>query len=156
MAALKLRKFSNVEEVQFFLDGGILGGGKTVGGVYGLVGESITFTTPSATVTFVQGADVQNNTLTFAEIKAQIEAAITGSRVRSFGPDGAIGIIESTPTNGIALAATDQVAKKLLGFPQAAAVTGKVYKTPTTNTSPCLVAIYSDVQSNSHVVVTWE
>lgn len=156
MAALKLRKFSNIEEAQFFLDGGIIGGGKTVGGVYGLVGKDIEFSSPAASVTFVQGVDKQNNTLTFAEIKTQIETAITGSRVRSFGPDGAIGIIESTPSSGIALATTDQVAKALLGFPQAVAVVGKVYKTPATNTPPCLVTVYSDVQSSAHVVATWE
>ena len=156
MASLKLRKFPNLEEAEFFLTGGIIGGCKTVGGLPGLIGKTMTFTAPSLAVTFAAGADVQGGTLTFKEIKTQIEAVITGVVVRSFGPDGAIGLIESTPTNGVALTSSDEVAKRLLGFPQAAAATGKVYKTPTTNTSPCLVAMYSDVQSNAHVVVTWE
>lgn len=156
MAALKLRKFSNVEEAQFFLDGGIIGGGKTAGKIYGLVGQTLTFTSPVGAVTFVAGADTTNLTLSFAEIKAQVEAALATVLVRSFGPDGAVGFIEKTPGSGVALTAADQIAKKLLGFPQTAAVVGKVYATPTTNTAPCLVNIYSDVQSNSHVVVTWE
>jgi len=157
MATLKIRKFSTIEEAQFFLNGGIIGGAaKTAGGVYGLVGLTLTFTYPNAAVTFVAGADLTNLTLTWTELKTQIETAVAGVKVQAFGPDGGVGFIETTPTNGVALSSNDEPAKRILGFPQSGAVVGKVYKTPTTNTAPCLVAIYPDVQSNSHVVVTWE
>jgi len=154
MASLKLRKFRSAAELEFFLNGGIAGGTPVLSGVTGLVGQGLIFTSPSATCTFTAGADPL--TLTFAEIKAQIEAQITGSRVIPVGLEGRIGIIESTPTNGIALNSTGAVAKSLLGFPSAVAVAGKVYSYNSSFTAPCVVSIYFDTQSSAHILASWE
>lgn len=154
MAAFKVMKFSNVFDLETYLNGGIVGG-PTLGGVIGLVGQTLTFTSPSFSCTFVAGADPL--TLNFAEIKAQIEAASALVRVFSVGENGRLGIIEKSPSAGIALAAAAANAKLLLGFPYDKAVTGKVYAyDPSGATTPCLVTAYNDVQSNSHVAVTWE
>jgi hypothetical protein len=153
MAAFKVRKFRDVTELEFFLNGGVYGGSGTMGGVTGLVGKDLLFTSPSATTcTFVAGADPL--TLTFAEIKTQIEAAMTTLKVIPVGPNGCLGLIEKTPSSGVALKADAALTKQLLGFPYDKAVVGKVYLIG--STAPCVLNIYNDVQSNSHVLVTWE
>jgi hypothetical protein len=155
MAVLKVRKFPSVEEVEFFLSGGIVGGA-TAGGVPGLVGVTLTFTKPSGTVTFVMGADTTGLSLAPGEIKAQIEAAIPALRVCFRGANGALTLREVTPAydGGVVLVAAATNVR--LGFSATANSVGKVFRTPEDNTVPCLVSAYADVQSNSHVVVTLE
>lgn len=155
MAAFKVRKFSNVFELETFLNGGIVGG-PTLGGVSGIVGTTLTFTSPASfSCTFVAGATP--GVLTFAEIKAQIETASTATvRVFAVGENGRIGLIETSVSSGIALAATSSNAKLLLGFPKTVAVVGTVYLYDPTASAPCVFSIYNDVQSASHVAVTWE
>jgi len=121
--ALKLYKFKNVKEAELFLQGALVG--KDIsGGVVGLVGLTLNFTTPLGSVTFAT-ANRENDALLLKDIKAQVEAAIATLRVLSF--EGRIVIIEASPTTGISVPSTNQVAKSLLGFDQNSAFVSKVY-----------------------------
>lgn len=124
MSVNRLRKFRTIDEVQNFLNGGIQGsilksaqGGGTpanIGaGVNGLVGTTLTFTSPAAaSVTFVRadgvggsatppGTNPDPYTLLFKDIKAQIEAAVAGTLVNMF--DGALIVREAAPSGGVVL-----------------------------------------------------
>jgi hypothetical protein len=117
--ALRVYKFMSIDTFEWFLRGGIIGGllrmnSESAPGLFGLVGETATFTLPSASVTFVAGAD-PSGYLTFAEIKTQIEAAVAGIIVSL--NNGRLHIIESTPTNGVDIgSAGAQLARAILGF----------------------------------------
>src|SRR4051812_7578680 len=98
MSINKLRRFTNIDEVEVFLNGGILGGqlassksgtpANLAIGVSNLVGKTLTFTSPSAaSVTFVKsdvgsgsavapGTNPDPYTLLPKDIIAQIEAAL--------------------------------------------------------------------------------
>jgi hypothetical protein len=153
MPSFKFRKFQTVDEANLFVNGGIVGGKSLIGYQGGLVGAVLTFTTPNVAVTFTTGALA--GTLTFAEIKAQIEAASALLSVIPVG-EGRIGIVEKAPSAGVVLADTGAATKTALGFPADAAVTGKVYTYSASNTAPCVAALYFDTASGSHVVTTWE
>jgi hypothetical protein len=141
--ALNVYKFGSLEEVNVFLRGGVIGGPLPVGGVYGLVGTTLTFTTPADSVAFVAATPPGGNqrdpqALLFSDIKAQLEAAIPGLRV--INARGSLAIIEATPTAGVVIDAASAAAKALLGFDIDAAVTGKVYTKPG-GAVPSLVSI---------------
>src|ERR1700709_2165936 len=109
MSSNRIRQFSEIFEVETFLNGGIILGqvqGAVAGqallktGLYGLVGATLIFTSPSAvTVTFVASGGASASAgptkdliirnpdpivLTFDDLKLQIEAAIATVRVLSF------------------------------------------------------------------------
>jgi hypothetical protein len=117
MAVNKIQKFRTIEEVMTFLNGGVVGGvvNKSPGppsnnapGVGGLVGATLTFTSPSqVTVTFAvsSGSNPDPYTLLLSDIKAQIQAADPALLVTQ-NQDGRIVITEVTPTDGVAIAAS--------------------------------------------------
>lgn len=157
MPILRAQKFTNLEEMNTALKGGLIGTDVSKG-IAGLVGEQVSFTAPTAaTVTFVTatlGAGESRDTyrLMFKDIKAQIEAAVTGLTVLSIG--GKIAFVEASPSGGVALAATSQVGKRLLGFDQNSAVVG----TPVNadgSTVPFFVHAHM-TQDNAHVVIVAE
>lgn len=161
--AFRVKKFSNISEFEWFLRGGIIGAvvnlsTGTPPGLWGLVGQTVTFTVPADSVTFVLGAD-PNGFLTPAEIKAQMEAAIAGIVV-SFSRNR-LSIIESTPTNGIDIgSAAAEPARGILGFNPSAGghVIGKVINSfvggapPTT---PYLVQLVS-ANNDSYTAIIME
>lgn len=79
--SLKTYKFSTVDEMNQFLAGTVCGGKDLGPVVYGLVGKTAKFTQPAAaTCTFVEGAQGDGG-LTLAEVKAQLEGAVSGLTV---------------------------------------------------------------------------
>lgn len=120
--ALRVRKFTNLEELNLFLRGGLIGGTRLVQ-VYDIGGKTLKFTSPSVTtVTFT----APNGFLTLKEIFTQIKAQM--ATVNPGQIDGRLTLIEATPTSGVALAA-DGTGHVLLGFPEAI-VTGRVHTAP--------------------------
>ena len=156
MASNRVYKFQDINEVQFFLNGGLLGG-DVKGGVYGLVGKRLTFSSPSFHVDFTAVTPAPTTrdpyTLLFPDIKAQVEAANASILVSQLG--GRIVFIEKTPTNGVALASNDEAAKALLGFDKNSPSVGKVYSPPGVTATQNWVWVYS-VNESTHVVYTWE
>jgi hypothetical protein len=121
MAALKIKKFRNIEEANLLLNGAVYG--RAIGpGVDQLVGTTIT-----GTKTFTQGGQYQGR-LTFAEIKTQLEAAIANLRVLNL--DGRIVFKHATPGTAVTLGAAVEPARALLGLPNNEAVAGVVYNGP--------------------------
>lgn len=165
MANLKVRKFTTIDQVQHFLDGGITGSAGHVkpreGGPPGanLVGLTLTFLNPAGTVTFVAGAR-PNGLLLYQEFKSQIETAIVGVVVKMM-EDGSIAFIETTPTTGLVLKGDNTAATNaniVLGFDKDTNAVGKVYGSPYSPVpavAPYFVQMYSS-NDNTHVVTTYE
>lgn len=154
MAVFKLRKFQGTAEMEHTLNGGLIGGAASLGGVFGLTGKTLIFNSPSSTtVTFTAGVDPNKHT--FAEVKGQIETALATVRVLPVGPNGQVAIIEVTPSGGVDIDKTG-TANTLLGFSADVDTVGAVYAYDPTPTPPCVFQIYYDARSGSHVAVTWE
>lgn len=120
MAINRVRKFRTVDEVQTFLNGGVVGStmqsaqgapSNNAAGVNSLVGTTLTLigSGPTGSVTFgtaasatLPGTNPDPYTLLFKDIKAQIEAAIAGVLVTTYA--GALVIQEATPSKGITIA----------------------------------------------------
>lgn len=165
----RVHKFTSIQEMEFFLRGGLLGsasiapqaaqvgGSRSAGGGFvGLVGLQLTIAAPALTHTFVAatlapGETRDPNILLFKDIQAQIKAAQAALDVVNL--DGRIGLVETTPTNGISLAAVDQAARKILGLPNNQAVLTRVYNKPG-GAEPSFEAY--NAQNNMHVIITWE
>lgn len=121
--ALRIRKFRSIDEFEWFLRGGVIGAVLPLNtssgpGLFGLVGQTVTFTSPAGAVTFVAGAD-PSGFLTILEIKTQIETAIAGIQV-SF-TNNRMTVVEILPANGIDIgSAAAEPARGILGFAPAA------------------------------------
>lgn len=148
MAAFKTRKFQELEEVDLFLNGGLIGGADLIG-LY-LVGLTFKFVKPSAaTVTFTASTDPNNpdpSRLSFKDIKEQIEAAIATVSVRQRSRH--IVLIEKVPTDGVTVGRTG-TANNLIGFDTAVDTVGTKFG-PIGASAPSLQA-YS-ANDNAHVV----
>ena len=157
MALNRIHKFSDINEMQAFLNGGIIG--KDVSkGVWGLVGQTITFTSPAFVVTFaaVSPAPAERDPyrLYLLDIKAQVEAANSNILVQQFA--GRILFIEKTPTNGVALAGADEPAKAALGFDGNSPTVGKLYRPAGISGGPPNYTWAYSTSESTHVLFTWE
>ena len=166
MALIKINKFTTIDELQYFLAGGIFGSSAGVQprpgggpGIPNIVGKTLTFLAPAGTVTFVAGAN-PNGFLTLKEIKAQLEAAIPTLVLRPTFEGGRLGIIQATPTTGVTLKGDGTVATNanvFLGFDSSNDTVGKVYGSPYAGPAvvPYFIQSYSS-NDNTHVVFTFE
>jgi len=150
--AINVYKFRDIVEMELFLRGGIIGApvGK---GIEGLVGQTLTFTTPVGSHTFVT-ASRPNDVLYLTDIKSQLEAALGAGNIQVMNVGGQIAFVHPTSASAIAIAATSQPAKALLGFAQDKAVAGKLFGVVPA-TPPAFVTAYPS-SDNAHVVVTNE
>jgi hypothetical protein len=151
--ALRIHKFATIEEAQLFLRGGISGKDVTKG-VYGLIGKTLTFTSPADNVTFTAHADTTRDgfLLTHKDIKTQIETAIPTLKVKQVC--GRIAFEEATPSAGVALEDTATEAKNILGFDNNEASVGKVVAPTSAGPVPYFVGYESD--GTFHVIITME
>lgn len=157
MSSFITRKFREVEEVDLFLNGGLIGAADILGGtegnygIYGLVGKTLKFTQPSSvTVTFVASTDPNNPDplrLTYKDIKARIETAIAAVSVQQYMRK--LVLIEVTPANGVTIDKTG-TANALLGFDKNHNTVGTKYG-PIGGSAPCLQGMYS-TNDNMHVI----
>ena len=148
-----MHKFRDLAEVQNYLNGGLLGTDVSKG-VVGLVGETLTFTSPVGSCTFVEGASPDRR-LMFADIKQQIEAAVAGIKVYQIG--GQIAFIHSaTPvTLPIELAAGASHAKRLLGFAYDTATVGRIINDVNAVAAPRF-DWWNTTEDGSHAIMIWE
>lgn len=148
---VSVHKFVDLAEIQYFLDGGIIGGSITSGAY--LVGKTLIFTSPvNVTVTFVAatpgpGIDRDPYILLLTDIKAQIEAVIPTVRVAQVG--GRIVLVEVDPVSGVALAAAG-TAKGMLGYDASGTVVGRIVSAPG-GEAPTIFNSYS-MSDNMHVI----
>lgn len=148
-----MHKFRDLAEVQNYLNGGLLGTDVSKG-VVGLVGETLTFTSPPGSCTFVETA-TPDRRLMFSEIKQQIETAVAGVKVYQIG--GQIALVHSvTPvTLPIALAAAPSHAKRLLGFAYDSATAGRVIN-EASSVAPPRFEWWNTTEDGSHAIMIWE
>lgn len=164
MAIARVRKFTEIIEVETFLNGGLIfgdlekssvgaGASQLAAGIDGLVGKTLKFTSPSAvTVTFTASAHANPSVLLAKDIIAQIEAAIATVKVTTFGRR--LVLVEVTPSSGVAVAG-DGTANALLGI-GVAALAGKVYAAPPSAVAPCWTWATVDPSNGQHVIYTFE
>jgi hypothetical protein len=136
--ALKTYKFNSLDEMNRFLAGTLVG--KPLPSVvYGLVGTKVKFVQPDAVeYTFVEG-DRADGGLTFAEIKSQLEGAVSGLLVTQV--DRGIAFTSVTAA-GVELAEPgDPKGHALLGFSDEGGSKTLVYGAPGTP-APCLVQAF--------------
>lgn len=164
MSATKIYKFPDIVEMQYFLNGAIKcspfpKNHQGPSGFYGLIGKTLIFTSPAAgTVTFsaaADQADIDPNILQLQDIKAQVQAVMTGVVVTTV--NGRLTFVEATPTSGVAITSAG-TANSILGFDSANATVGKVYAAPGSASpavAPAWVWAYS-INENSHTVFTLE
>jgi hypothetical protein len=159
---LRHRKFPSLAAIDHFLNGGVVGGknlreqnyrpgGDPAVGIWGLVGKTVIFNTPSDTVTFVAGSIV--GFLTVGEILDQIATQAAGV-LPSLAEDGTLRFIEAVPSTGIVVDNAG-TANADLGLPVAPAadMTGVVYGADPT-TAPAYLRTYYSSSDLSHIVVT--
>jgi hypothetical protein len=120
--ALKILKFRTMEEANYVLRGGLLGGviprvstgDGVMLGYSGLIGAIITFTSPNDNHTFTQVAGEFPGTISFASVKSQLEAGVTGLAVDIV--KGQIGFRHTSLGTNVSLGAVDQPARAILGL----------------------------------------
>jgi hypothetical protein len=123
--ALRIKKMAELEEVNTFLRGGHIGGKSLKGGLYGLDGKTLVFTTPVGTVTFATPNNSQQESLSLRDIMDQINAVHTG--MAHTGQGGKLFLEMPTPAGIVATSASSALA--LLGFDKAG-LSGTVYNPP--------------------------
>ena len=149
-----IHKFRDVAEVQLYLNGGLLGIDVSKG-VAGLIGKTLSFTSPAVSACLFVAGTAPDGKLMFGDIKTQIEAAVPTVKVYQIG--GQIALIHSaTPiTLPVALAAAVSDAKKLLGFAYNSATAGRVIKDHTSLVAPRL-DWWNTTNDGSHAILIWE
>lgn len=144
--ALRTREFNTLKEAELFFQGAIRGGKKLVDGsgrVFNLHDKTLIFTAPAAvTVTFDEDTgDAKSNGLgeglTLKQIRNQIVDGVAA--LSPFFLDQILNLVETTPTNGVAITAAG-TANKLLGFSGASATVGTIINAPGGG-APALVSL---------------
>lgn len=145
--AFKVHTFATPNEVEFFLNGGVVGGKSVVGiggKVLGLHGTTLVFNSPAGTVTF---SDATGAGLTYQQVKAAIEAVhatVTVSfdhgRIRLVDSGGAVSLDKTGTANTI------------FGFSTGSDTVGVAYAAPG-GAAPALVTVDADTVNNTWTVL---
>lgn len=148
------QKFRDFEELQVYLNGGVICGVDVSQGIYGLVGNTLTFTRPAFSVTFTPVAGRIDGILYAPEIRSQIVAADPNVDVLVRG--NKLIFIEKTPTFGVALdPAASQVTKTALGLPVTGSCEGRIVKQMGSPAPPRLEHIQQTRDGSYHLLI-WE
>ena len=110
---IEILKFATVEEANFVIRGGLVGGASANETFEGLVGLTITFSSPSFSHTFTQPTGTNPGQLRFSDVKSQLETASSSALV--------VGIFNkkiafSMTGAAVALPQADEVARLVLGI----------------------------------------
>lgn len=153
--ALRVRKVAELDEVNTFLRGGIVGGKDIRPGIYGLHGLTLIFTSPAATVTFATTPAGSQEKLTARQILDQINAVGALSGYARTDGSGKLTIESPTGATAVVLGAAG-TANAFFGFNTDGATTGIVFAVPGGN-APALVALSMDAQgSGTYILLTDE
>lgn len=158
MAVNKVYKFQTITELQYFLNGAVVGAippknSQGPSGWYNLVGKTLVI--GGTTVTFTVGVGPDPALLQLSDVKAQVEAAVATVLVTTV--EQKLTILQKTPTTGVTVHSTG-TANTLLGFDISNDSVGKVFAPPGAASpiaAPSWTWAYS-VNENMHVVYTLE
>jgi hypothetical protein len=146
---LVIKQFATMAEANHMIRGGLITGRKTTTPFENLVGKAITFATPAGNKTFTQPAGKPVGQLTFADVKAQLEAAIANLKVISI--DDKLAFYHATAGSAVSLAAAAETGRVPLGFADNVAVAGQALAGPS-GVAPKLVGIATE--NGSITIVT--
>lgn len=121
-------KYATVSEANFKMRGGVVGGLPVNTPFEGLVGLTLTFSSPAGSCTFTQPTGRHLGQMLFADVKAQLEAAIADLEVLT-GVGNMLAFQNKTDAP-VSLAALDEPARLILGLPFNEAVTGQYLNPP--------------------------
>lgn len=138
---ITIQKYATVIEANFKIRGGLVGGVKTSAPFNGLIGQTITFANPVGACTFVAGTGVSGQ-LRFAEVKAQLEAAIANLVVETTD-NAMISFLHATDGQSVSLAALVEPARLSLGLPNNEAIAG-LYLNPPDGAKPRYLEFVSE------------
>lgn len=149
MAALRLKRFASAQAAEDFMNGVKYGKSFDTRAerIYGLVGTSLVFTTPSATVTFA-AVPGQDGYLLPAQVLAQINAAASGALRANFSEGGVLTIHEATHATGlVCTGASTASTLSALGLPKNGFTTVK-YAAPG-GSAPRVISVVARGSSDS-------
>jgi ABC-type Fe3+-hydroxamate transport system substrate-binding protein len=150
------KKFRDFEELQVYLNGGVICGVNVSQPVYGLVGKTLTFTRPAFSVTFAAVAGRLDGSLFAPEIKAQVEAADASTEVAVHVRGTSLYFIEKDPKYGVALSpSATETARTALGLPITGACEGRVIKQVLSPTPPRVENILQ-ASDGTYYLLIWE
>lgn len=116
---IRLRKLHE-QQLHLALEGALFGSYIPLGGFPGLVGNDITFANPAFAHTFTAPLTGDPTLLHLSDIASQLSVASAGA-LKIQQVDQHIVFVETVPTTGVAMDATAEVAKRILGVPPNAA-----------------------------------
>ena len=152
MAINRIYKFPDIVEAELFLNGAVVGRAGAEKG-FAVVGKKLHFTVPSAvTVTFTTGSNPNDPyTLTFKDVKTQVEAAVSTLKVLTVG-----GKIVFKSATGVTIHPTDaDDANTLFGLDPVNDTVGKIFHPMAVSTTPpCWVEF--TVNESATFIYTWE
>lgn len=125
-----VKVFRSPAALKHYLNGGLQIGTlqEPINSIHGwpnLVGKTLIFNTPAATVTFVDGDFARpDNVATFKEVKTKVEATVAG--VVLLLDNKTVWAVETNPTNGITID-KDGTANPILGLSPAADMANVVH-----------------------------
>lgn len=123
-----IQRFGTYPAANHAMSGGIIGGAPTDKMFEGLVGKTITFTSPAGSKTFTQPAGTNLGQLKFSDVKAQLEGAIANLKVLSI--DNKLAFGHATAGSSVTLGAVDEPARVILGLPNKEAIAGRFLNAP--------------------------
>lgn len=139
---MKIEKYGTLGEANLRMQGGITGGVKTSDPFTGLVGQTITFATPAGSCTFTQPAGQPVGLMSYVDVKAQLEDAITNLRVTS--TDNKLCFNHAVAEQLVSLAALDEPARARLGLGNGEAITGRCLHGPSSTDLPRFVGFVTE------------
>jgi hypothetical protein len=142
------QKFNTILEANYWCKGAISGGAHPAGNFVGLVGTTVTFATPAGSCTFTQPAGTTAGFMRFADVKAQLETAITNLKVEC--ADRKIFFYHSNGTTPCALAAINETGRVPLGLPNNEAISGTILNAP----GGAVPALVSVIPENGAIYIT--
>jgi hypothetical protein len=139
---MQIEKYGTLEEANLKIQGGITGGVKTSDPFIGLVGNTVTFTSPAGSCTFTQPTDAVVGQLLFKHVKAQLEAAIALLEVVSI--DNKLSFRHATNGSAVTLGAADEPARVRLGLGNGSAIEGRCLNGPSSASLPKFIEFVTE------------
>jgi hypothetical protein len=133
-----IKKFSTIDEANSWMKGSINGGAPPSGNFVGLVGQTVTFTSPAGSCTFTQPTTTPTGMMKFADVKLQLETAISGLKVDCEGSK--LTFYLSSGSAACSMGAVAEGGRAPLGLPNNQAVAGVLMGVPG-GAAPALVSI---------------
>lgn len=125
---MEIEKYGTLAEANLKIQGGLATGIKTTDPFVGLVGETITFTSPAGSCTFTQPTGRVEGQMHFVDVKSQLETALSDLVVASV--DNKLTFRHATAGSIVSLGVLDEPARVVLGLGNGEAITGRCLNGP--------------------------